>query len=175
MIRTLVSTLIALALFLVERSFVAALPEPLSRIPLTLSAGVYLVQHLSLLDGAAWIVVAGVASDLLALTPMGTGTFAATCAALAATALSLRVFTNRSLWGILACGAAAATVHALASAAGLAVAGSFGPSLSGSLAPLLALPWTVLLALAVLSLFFRMARRLRALLTSALRVNRESA
>lgn len=173
MIRVLVSGSLALALFLFERSFVAALPEPWMRLPLVLAAGVYLVQHLSLLDGAAWIVAAGILSDALALSPAPSGTIAGALAAVTAVLLSRRVFTNRSLWGILACGACAITVHALVSAATLAATGALRVQASGWAEPWRALPWALALGFATLWTLFRLAKRVRRLLSGALLVHRE--
>lgn len=171
--RIFVSGALGAALFLLERSLVASLPDPLMRLPLVLCAGTYLVQHLLLLDGAAWIILAGALSDAFALTPAPAGTLAGAAAAFAAVMLSRRAFTNRSLWGILACGAGAMGAHAAVLAAALAALGSFEAG-TGWAAPLAGLPWALVLGSALLWTLFRLARRVRRLLSGALRVNRET-
>lgn len=171
--RLAVSGALCAALFLAERSFVASLPEPWMRLPLVLCVGVYLVQHLSLRDGAAWIALAGAFSDAFALTPAPTGTLAGLAAAFASVALSRRAFTNRSLWGILACGGTALLVHAAVLSLALF---AFFPAqrAAGWAAPLEGLPWALALGSALLWALFRLARRVRRLLSGALRVNRET-
>jgi hypothetical protein len=113
MIRIMSSVGLFLALWVIERAFVSALPWPLAALPLTLTVGVYLRQHLSLRDGLAWIVAAGVLNDLTGLTSFPLSTVSALVAAAVCHLTSREVFSNRSLYGILACTGASALAASL--------------------------------------------------------------
>ncbi|OGL66471.1 hypothetical protein A2856_02150 [Candidatus Uhrbacteria bacterium RIFCSPHIGHO2_01_FULL_63_20] len=169
MIRYATSGVVFLALFLAERAFIASLPAPFAAAPLVLAAGVYAVQHLSLPDGVAWILLGGIASDALALTPFPYATASSVAASACAVSLSRSVFTNRSIYGILACGSAAIVAKALAGASVLAVLGLGGPG-SGWFSPIAELPLALALGVLSLALLFRFAKRIRRMLSSIVMV-----
>ena len=172
MLRIIISASMALALFLVERSFFGTLPDPFPRTPLALACGVYLLQHLDLRDGAAWIVVAGALGDVIGLTPVPTGTVAAMAAAACCLALSRSVFTNRSLYGILACGACTVAVQSSVQAVVLALIGAARHAPSGWTGPLRGLPAALLMTAIILTILFRLAKGIRQGLSNTVMLNR---
>jgi hypothetical protein len=155
-----------LVLWTLERAFVSALPWPFSALPLVLTVGVYLVQHLSLRDGEAWIVAAGLLNDLTGLTRFPLSTLSALFAAAVCHLTSREVFSNRSLYGILACTAVSALAVSLTRILSLGVAALFTD---------LAIDGASEFRLAVAAFFtsflfaiilFRLAKRIKRVLTS---------
>lgn len=167
----MLSAAIATLLFLVERSLFGALPDPFPRTPLVLACGTYLVQHLDLRDGAAWIILSGLLSDVIGLTAPGAVLAGAVAAATCLT-LSRSVFTNRSLYGIVACGACTMIAWAVTYASLLAIQGALAHAPSGWADPILGLPSTLVLGTVILAFLFRLAKRLRGALSSAIMLNR---
>ncbi len=104
MTRFLVSGCFFLAAFVFETSFLVSLPLFFSLSPFVFACGVYLIQHHGLLDGFFWILFYGLFIQLfhLHVSPfplIGYATAAAVCLFTAR-----QVFSNRSLYGVIACG-----------------------------------------------------------------------
>jgi hypothetical protein len=101
MIRFLISTILFLILISFELAFIHSLPEPFLYLPLVFACGVYLFQYLGSSIGAWWIFGLGVFLDFwhLGLLPFETIIYIA--AALIMVFLGRRIFTNRSLYGVV--------------------------------------------------------------------------
>ncbi|MBU0646155.1 hypothetical protein KJ611_01595 [Patescibacteria group bacterium] len=106
MIRLAVFTLAFLGLAIIQNSFFASLPGVLPLWPLILAVGVYLLQHQSLTAGAWLIAANGLFLDLFHLQMVPAETISYLLTALAAAYSAKHVFSNRSLYGVLACGSA---------------------------------------------------------------------
>lgn len=99
-----------LILFAMQNGFFASLPGALPLFPLLLTAGVYLLQHQSLSAGAWLIAANGLYLDWLHLQAVPLESVSYIVTALAAAYLATHVFSNRSLYGVIACGLAALAV-----------------------------------------------------------------
>lgn len=101
MIRFFVSSLLFILLMMFECGFVHGLPSPFFYAPLVFACSIYLFQHLNSLIGVWWIFGIGIWLDFwhLGLTPFETLIYAA--AALLAVWFGHRLFTNRSLYGVV--------------------------------------------------------------------------
>lgn len=101
MTRFFASSLLFILLAMLESGLIHGLPRPFLYAPLVFACGLYLFQHLNSLIGVWWIFGFGVWLDFwhLGLTPFETVIYAA--AALLAVWLGHRLFTNRSLYGVI--------------------------------------------------------------------------
>lgn len=93
-----------LLLAVVQNSFFASLPGALPLFPLILTVGVYLLQHQSQSLGGWLIVANGIFFDYWHLQNVPLETLSYSLTALAAWYMAKHVFSNRSLYGVLACG-----------------------------------------------------------------------
>ncbi|HTM68191.1 MAG TPA: hypothetical protein VL426_02725 [Candidatus Binatia bacterium] len=105
--RTLAVIAIALALGLVQASFVRALPGAASSLDLPLIMVVALVTGFRFGDAFAAAAAAGLATDVLSSMPFGVFTAILLALAFVTMALATRVFTHRSWLGTIGINAAA--------------------------------------------------------------------
>lgn len=166
MIRIMSSAALFLLLWTLERAFVSALPWPFSTLPLVLTVGVYLVQHLSVRDGEAWILAAGVMNDLTGLTRFPLSTLSALAAAAVCHLTSREVFSNRSLYGILACTAVSVLAASLIRVVLLGSVTIFTDLAVDGAAELRLAIGTFLTAFVFAIVLFRSAKRIRRVLAS---------
>jgi len=105
MSRIFVAFLAFFFLFVFQTSFIHALPGWLMLLPVFFAVSVYFTQHHSLAIGAIWLSAYGIMLDLLHINHVPLEFISYSAAGLVALVLSRRLFSNRSLWGVLACGA----------------------------------------------------------------------
>lgn len=154
------------AIAVVQTSFFASLPGPLAHTPLVLATGVYLVQHADEWQGAVWIVGFGAFLDLFAIPSFPAETFSYAVAAAAAYLLSRHLLSNRSWYGLVACGAGSALALHAARFLVLSVLSVRMPdripwdALGASAA------WNAILSVAVLTAYFVFSKRIRSALSS---------
>lgn len=171
MLQRLASLLMFVILFCLERGFIASLAFPFSTTPLIVASGVYVTQHAGLVDGVVWITLGGLTTDLLGLTRAPQGTLIAIATAAVAYLSSHKLFSNRSVYGVLACAATtvvAGSVFDLAWRLFLRVAydrpQDWGMLLNQRMAGLL-------MTMVVVLILFRFSSRVRAITSALLRVD----
>lgn len=168
MTRLIASFLIWLALVLFQTSFVASLPSPLSLAPIVFAVGIYVLQHLGAKDGAWWVFGVGAFLDLYRIGTMPAESVAYAFAAGVAVWSAARLFSNRSLYGVIGCAfLSLGTLH-LAHAAIL-----YGLNVTDAAhAPWAALvhlvAWQYAETLGLIALLFSFSKRTRQLLRRAL-------
>lgn len=165
MMRPSVSILAFLALAILQTSFFSSLPGALSYTPLVLAAGIYFVQHVGERSGAYWIAGFGAFLDFFVIPSFPLEVVAHVAAAAVLGVSARQIFSNRSWYGLVACG----TVTALslgATRAGILVLVSLRHPERVSW-PLLwdASVWTLVLTVLQLTLLFGLTRRIRSILT----------
>jgi len=101
MSRFLISSLLFLLLALFEFAFVHSLPKPFLYLPLVFACGVYLFQYLGSFIGIWWLCGLGFFLDLWHLGLMPCETAVYIIAAIIMVFLGRRIFTNRSLYGVI--------------------------------------------------------------------------
>lgn len=103
MIHFFLSSVFFLLSFLLETSFFTSLPSLFAFTPLVFAAGVYLLQHQGIIDGLIWIIVYGFLLQVfhLFVSPMPVLVFL--LGALVSALSARHLFSNRSLYGVLAC------------------------------------------------------------------------
>jgi len=106
-----------LILVVVQAAFIASLPPPFHVIPLLFAASIWLIQQEESLAGAAWLVGFGVWLDAWGIGGIPAATFVYGISAIAAVASARRLFTHRSLWGVLSCALIALLARFLGEAA----------------------------------------------------------
>lgn len=104
MTRYALSFFIFLVIVLFETSFLTSLPSPLSLTPLVFGLSVYLIQHQGLLDGLYWIGGYGLFLQLFHLSPTPFPLFLFPIAGVVSYLSARHLFSNRSLYGVMACG-----------------------------------------------------------------------
>lgn len=105
--RTLLVILFAAALGIVNAGFVSALPAPASSLHLPLLLVIGLIASFRFVDAFTAAAAAGITLDAVSSLPFGTNLLVTLGAALLATVLFTRVFTNHSWTGLLGMNAAA--------------------------------------------------------------------
>ncbi len=161
MTRHLASFFVFLTLALVQTSFFASLPSPLSLTPLVFAGGVYALQHLGAKDGAWWLVGIGLFLDLFRIGTMPGETVAYALAALAAIWLSGHVFSNRSLYGMIGCAFLSLSVLHLARAGILALVNLSDPSVVPWSLFLSFAAWQYVLVGALMVILFSLSKRMK--------------
>jgi len=159
--RLLVNLLFFLAALSVQIGFIASLPGFLSYAPLVFSVGVFLIQHIGSRSGVYWIVGFGLVLDALSLSAFPAEVLSYAAAAAVAYASARYLFSNRSWYGLIACGAASVLSMGVVRAAILGTVllrhpervswGAFGGSVV----------WNLLLTAVLLTILFLTSKRLR--------------
>ena len=109
MFRGIITGFLFMVILMIQVSFIHSLPTFLSIIPIMFALSVYLVQHQQLQSGALWLIVYGMYLDMFGLGEVPFITLAFTAAAIVCVILSRRLFTNRSIYGVLGNGLITAT------------------------------------------------------------------
>lgn len=104
MTRVLLSSVFFLTAFIFETSFLSSLPWIFGLIPFVFALGIYLIQHQGLSDGFFWIVAYGVLLWLLHLNASPISAFAYPLCAWVGWLSARHIFSNRSFYGVVACG-----------------------------------------------------------------------
>lgn len=90
-------------LCIVEAGFFSALPHPWRFTPLVFASAVYVIQHIGSRAGVGWLIGYGLFLDLWKLGAVPWETILLLFMGFGTWVLSRRVFTNRSLYGVVAC------------------------------------------------------------------------
>lgn len=106
MTRVIFSFLSFVTVFVVETSFLSSLPSVFSLIPLVFAFGVFLLQHQGLFDGFIWIGLYGLLLQTFDLSTIPFAFFSYTIAAVGVLFTARNIFSNRSLYGVVASGIA---------------------------------------------------------------------
>tara|TARA_Y100000031_G_C8191767_1_gene371726 strand:- start:725 stop:1171 length:447 start_codon:yes stop_codon:yes gene_type:complete len=88
----------------IETSFISSLPDPLCCVPLVLALAVYLIQYRGSKLGTWWLAGYGFYLDYMQIGIWPVETLIWLVIGILSWLLSQRLFTNRSLYGILSCG-----------------------------------------------------------------------
>lgn len=102
--RVIWASLFLILLAIIETSLIASLPRPLSFTPLVLAVAVYTIQYRGSQLGIWWLVGYGLYLDIMYTSLLPTETILYLLIGLATFFVSKRIFTNRSLYGIIGCG-----------------------------------------------------------------------
>lgn len=102
MIKTLLYLAIFLALFSIETSFIYSLPSPVDRIPLVITAVVFLYLYVGFPNVLWWMVFHGILLDTFSLSFVPFHWLAYVAAAVVTLLASRHVFSNRSFYGVAA-------------------------------------------------------------------------
>lgn len=173
MSRALAWLALFLGLAIVQTSFFASLPGTLAYTPFVLSSGVYLVQHVGQRFGAYAVAGIGLWVSLLGIAVFPAEWFATAAAGVVAYASARHVFSNRSWYGLLACGCLTVAAWAAAQALALAMAEFRHPEAVSWSAFLSAAGATFLLNALLLSAFFAAAKPIQGFLTAAFLLSRD--
>lgn len=173
MMRPAAAFLLFLALAILQTSFFASLPGLLAYTPLVIAAGVYLVQHGGERAGAFWIAGFGLFLDILSLAsfPLETASYAA--AGIAAYVSAQHLFSNRSWYGLIACGTSAVLSLNAVRAAILAAVALRHPERVSWAAFGDTLLWNLILVAMLLTVFFAFAKQIRTFMRVGFMVSRE--
>ncbi|MFC1788085.1 rod shape-determining protein MreD [Patescibacteria group bacterium] len=104
MIRLFFSGFFFVILAIIQISFLHSLPWAFSATPLVFAFSTYLIQHRSLTLGIWWIIIFGFCLDLIKIGITPHEIISYTLGAIVAYSSARRLFSNRSFYGILACG-----------------------------------------------------------------------
>lgn len=166
-------TIVFLLLAVVQTSFFASLPGLLAYAPLVVACGVYLRQHVQERSGALWIAGFGIFLDLLPIPSFPFETVSYAAAAVVATLTAGRVFSNRSWYGLLACGASSVAALGAARAVVLGIVSLRRPELVSWTAFGETFLWNMLLLPVLLSLCFAFAGQIRSFLRTTFMISRD--
>lgn len=170
-----IAALLALFLLLVvaQTSFFASLPGLLAYTPLVLAGGVYLLQHVGERSGALWILWLGIFLDVLAIPSFPLESLSYAAAAAVAYLSAQRVFSNRSWYGLAACGILSVLTLSAVRALTLGVILVQRPERVSWTAYFDTLLWNLVLMVVLLTLFFSFAGHIRGFLKSTFMVSKE--
>ncbi len=161
--RALVMILLFGGLLILELGFLSSLPAFFPFLPLIFAGSLYLVQHHGITEAAWWMPGLGLVLDYLHLGNVPGETIIYAAAALITVASSRHFFSNRSLYGILACGVLSFLVMATGEGVLFGWAALRGVS-PFSLSDIVRYDLMVLLALLlILTFLFFLAGRIRSL------------
>ncbi len=104
MIKSIVIIATLIIAIIIETSFVSSLTGPLCCIPLILALAVYLIQYRGSKLGIWWLAGYGLYLDYMQIGIWPVETLIWLTIGILSWLLSQRLFTNRSLYGILGCG-----------------------------------------------------------------------
>lgn len=153
--RVAISVAVFALLASLELAFVSSLPWPLNVAPLVFAASVYVAQHRGLVLDVWWMPAYGLLLDVLGLNRAPLSVLALGISAVVVAYLSRAHLSNRSLYGVLACGAAGYAVFAGIQGLTLLVSSFFSDLPSDWSAWATASAFQGILALVILFLFFQ--------------------
>ena len=104
MLRIIFSAVIFFLVFVVEKSFLGSLPSFFPIIPLVFGMSVYLLQHHGFHTGIWWVIFYGLFLDIFSIGVFPIETFSYSIGAVVIYFLARKIFTNRSLYGLMASG-----------------------------------------------------------------------
>jgi hypothetical protein len=171
--RWLAMIMVFLSLAAIQTSFIASLPGWLAFTPLVVAAGVYMVQYEGQAAGAVWIMVFGLFLEIMSIPSFPWETFSYLVGAAICYFSARHVFSNRSWYGLAACGVAVVLGMHLVRAAVLAVVSLRQPEGAPWNAFADSLVWNALLMVGLLTVLFIFGRPLRHALRRAFLVSRE--
>jgi rod shape-determining protein MreD len=166
-------TILFLLLAVVQTSFFSSLPGLLAYAPLVLACGVYLRQHVQERSGVLWIAGFGMFLDLLAIPSFPFESVSYAAAAVIATLTAGHVFSNRSWYGLLACGASSMAALGLTRAVVLGIVSLRHPERVSWAAFGETFFWNMVLLPILLSLCFAFAGQIRSFLRTTFMISRD--
>jgi len=104
MIKTIIAIIVFLLVITFETSFISSLPIPFSFFPLVLLLSVYLMQYRSSQIGIWWLAGYGLYLDYMHIGSVFGESLIWLITAILTYLVAKRLFTHRSLYGILGCG-----------------------------------------------------------------------
>lgn len=173
MTKALTLTTFFLLLAVIQTSFFSSLPGLLAYAPIVVACGVYLRQHVQERSGALWIAGFGIFLDALAIPSFPFETVSYAVAAMVAALTSERVFSNRSWYGLLACGGSSVAALGLTRAVVLWIVSLRHPERVSWAAFGETFLWNMILLPVILSLCFMFAGQIRSFLRTAFMVSRD--
>lgn len=173
MSRVLAFLALFFALAILQTSFFASLPGVLAYTPFVLASGVYLVQHVGQRFGAAAVAGMGVWVSALGIATFPAEWVASAAAGVVALVSARQVFSNRSWYGLIACGCLTVVAWAVTQAAALGLTELRHPESVSWQAFFSAFGATFVLNILLLTLFFSAAKPIREFLRAAFLVSRE--
>ncbi len=173
MTKALALTLLFLMLAIVQTSFFSSLPGILAYAPLVIAAGIYLRQHVQEPSGAFWIVAFGLFLDMLAIPSFPLETFSYGAAAIAVSLTSQHVFSNRSWYGLIACGGSAIVAMNVTRAIILGIVALRHPERVSWPAFGETLLWNLILLFVFLVIFFAFAGQIRSFLKTTFMISKD--
>lgn len=159
--RMVVHALVFLSLAILQTSLIASLPGLFAYTPIVLAAGVFLSQQAGLVVGAVWISSFGVFTDLFAVPSFPFETAAYIMAGLSTHALAQNLFSNRSWYGLMACGTMVLASLYAVRAVTIGIISLRTPDQVSWDAFGVSFAWNAILLLFLLSICFAFARRLK--------------
>jgi len=173
MTKALALTIVFLLLAVLQTSFFASLPGLLAYAPLVVACGVYLRQHVQERSGTLWIAGFGVFLDILAIPSFPFETISYAVAAVVTALTAGRVFSNRSWYGLLACGASTVAALGITRAIVLSIVSLRRPELVSWDAFGETFLWSMVLLPVLLSLCFAFAGHIRSFLRTTFMISRD--
>ncbi len=104
MTRSIAAILIFIFVAAFETSLLASLPKPFSFIPLVLILSIYIIQHSGSTLGIWWLAGYGLYLDIMRIGNTEGETLIYGITGILAFVVSQKIFSNRSLYGVLGCG-----------------------------------------------------------------------
>lgn len=166
MTRLILSFFLLILLIILETSFVSALPAPWRFAPVVFASAVYAIQHLASKSGVWWLFGYALFLDVWHLGVMRGESAILLAVGLAAYLLSRRVFTNRSLYGVIGSAFVSFILWKLLTVITLFITNAKHPNAVPWLTFASFCIWQGILLLFLASLFFFLAARIRRALRS---------
>lgn len=173
MTKAIALVLLFLMLAIVQTSFFSSLPGVLAYTPLVIAAGIYLRQHVQEESGALWIVAFGLFLDVLAIPSFPLETLSYGAAAVMVSLTSQHVFSNRSWYGLLACGGSAVVAMNVVRAITLGIVSLRHPERVSWHAFGNTALWNLVLLFALLAIFFAFAGQIRSFLKTTFMISKD--
>jgi len=173
MTKAIALTLLFLLLAVIQTSFFSSLPGILAYTPLVIAAGIYLRQHVQELGGALWIVAFGLFLDVLAIPSFSFETLSYGTAAIVVSLSSQHVFSNRSWYGLLACGGLSVVAMNVTRAIVLGAVSLQHPERVSWHAFGNTVVWNLALLFVLLAIFFAFAGQIRSFLKTAFMISKD--
>lgn len=173
MTKAFAMTVLFLLLAIVQTSFFASMPGLVAYAPIVLAAGIYLRQHVQEASGSVWIGAFGLFLDVLSIPSFPFETVSYGMAAIVVALTARHVFSNRSWYGMLACGGTTLVALNVARACVLGIVSLRHPERVSWIAFFDAFLWNAVLLFLLLAVFFSFAGQIRSFLKTAFMISRD--
>ncbi len=167
MIRLLVNMVVFIILTVIQTSFISSLPSIFVYTPFLLAVAIFIIQQTGNRSGLAWIIVFGVYLDLFSISVFPFETLSFLACAMSATLVSERLFSNRSWYGLIACGMTGILALSLTRSLILFFSSVWSHSQPSLLESWFVFKWNSILLMIILTILFALTRPLRRFLTAS--------